>query len=89
MAKKLIKKTFADGPLYRRVPSTREAIHDVLRQQLIAEGADPESIMFESKEVPQGSRCCAQVEVTAYGTKVNEERAGEVDLDDSDQQDPE
>ena len=62
-------KTIADRPLYRRVPSTRDAINRQLIQQLIDKGIIPESIKIEATDILQNGRCCPVCEVLAWGIK--------------------
>ena len=61
--------TLVDGPQYRRVPSTRDAIHRGLILQLIKKGVDETTIKIASEGVSKGGRCCPQEKVTCYGFK--------------------
>ena len=75
-------KTIADRPLYRRVPSTREAVNKMLTDQLIEMGVDPDTIEIQATDLPQGGRCCPITGVIAYGTKPDKKKSTKVNLDD-------
>jgi len=65
--------TIADKPMYTRIPTVRLSIDNYLRDQLIAEGVDPDTIVFETEELPRDSRCCKKILVKAHGTTTEEE----------------
>ena len=73
--------TKVDSPLYRRVPSARAAMQNALIYQLVQKGVDPETIVFETRQLPQNG-CCSDLELKAYGEVKTREVSPETGLDD-------
>lgn len=66
---KLTEETIADRALYRRVPSTRDTINNLLIKKLIKKGVDPDSIEINTFDLPVNG-CCPKVKVIITGNKI-------------------
>jgi len=73
---KLKEETIADGPQYRRVPSTRDAVNNGLKKKLIDKGVAEATIEITTQDLPVIG-CCPKVLVTATGTTTKKKKVDE------------